>query len=69
MIAGAIALGSFEVRALSRWLISRSQAARVCTGTRHVSSSYGVDPATMQAQLDEDRVIVTFTPTRVVAQG
>ena len=39
------------------------------TGTRHVIASCGVDPAAMQAQLDEDRVIVTFTPTRIVAQG
>jgi PPOX class probable F420-dependent enzyme len=39
------------------------------TGTRRVISSYGVDPASMQAQLDEERIIVTFTPTRVVAQG
>jgi PPOX class probable F420-dependent enzyme len=39
------------------------------TGTRHVIGSYGVDPAGMQALLDEDRVMVTFTPTRVIAQG
>lgn len=39
------------------------------TGTRHVIAAYGVDPTAMQDQLDEDRVIVTFTPTRVVAQG
>ena len=39
------------------------------TGTRHVIAGYGVDPASMQAQLDEDRAIVTFTPTRVIAQG
>jgi PPOX class probable F420-dependent enzyme len=47
--------------------IEPDDAAR--TGTRRVISSYGVDPATMQEQLDEDRVIVTFTPTRVIAQG
>jgi PPOX class probable F420-dependent enzyme len=39
------------------------------TGTRHVISSYGVDPDSMQEQLDEERVIVTLTPTRVVASG
>jgi PPOX class probable F420-dependent enzyme len=39
------------------------------TGTRHVITSYGVDPESMQEQLDEDRVIITLTPTRVIAQG
>jgi len=56
---------TLEVRA--DVVLEPDDAAR--TGTRHVIASYGVDPAAMQEQLDEDRVIVTFTPTRVVAQG
>jgi PPOX class probable F420-dependent enzyme len=47
--------------------ISEDDDAR--TVTRHVISSYGMDPAAMQEQLDEERVIVTLTPTRVIAQG
>jgi PPOX class probable F420-dependent enzyme len=39
------------------------------TVTRHVIASYGMDPESMQEQLDEDRVIITLTPTRVIAQG
>ena len=56
---------TLEIRAIAS--IEPDDAER--TGTRHVISSYGVDPASMQAQLDEDRVIVTFTPRRVIAQG
>jgi PPOX class probable F420-dependent enzyme len=39
------------------------------TGTRHVITSYGVDPESMQEQLDAERVIITITPTRVIASG
>jgi PPOX class probable F420-dependent enzyme len=39
------------------------------TVTRQVISSSGMDPAAMQEQLDEERVIVTLTPNRVIALG
>jgi PPOX class probable F420-dependent enzyme len=56
---------TLEVRAVAE--IEPDDAER--TGTRRIITSYGVDPASMQAQLDEERVLVTFTPTRVIAQG
>ncbi|MCU1360593.1 MAG: putative oxidoreductase [Ilumatobacteraceae bacterium] len=37
--------------------------------TRKVISSYGVAPETMPAALTEERVIVRFTPRRVVTMG
>jgi PPOX class probable F420-dependent enzyme len=41
---------------------ARTFTLRLCAG-------YGMDAEAAQPLLDEDRVVVTFTPTRVVANG